>query len=123
KVSLHDIDAHFTLLFFYEPGCSHCEETIVQFQNTSVLQNLVSQNRLKVLAVYTAGDHAIWKRYQSHIPKDWINGFDQEMRILSKALYDLKASPTVYLLDEDKKVVLKDTDLSQLTLFFNLNNK
>lgn len=122
KTNIYDINSPFTLLFFYEPGCSHCEAAIEQFQNTAAFQNLVSQNTLKVMAVYAAGDRNTWNNYQSQIPTSWINGFDWDEQILSNAIYDLKASPTIYLLDQDKKVILKDTDLSQVVLFFNTND-
>ncbi len=38
----------------------------------------------------------------------WINGYDKELTVLERELYDLKAMPTLYLLDKDKKVLLKD---------------
>ncbi|MNP83768.1 hypothetical protein D3C76_1828110 [compost metagenome] len=48
----------------------------------------------------------------------WINGFDTDSKILSFNLYDLKASPTIYLLDENKKVILKDTYLQPVIQYF-----
>lgn len=119
KGSLYDIDAPFTLLFFYEPGCPHCEDAIDQLQTTPDFQQLVENGKLFVLAIYATGDRNIWKAYQSHIPGAWTNGLDRNMQVLHKGLYEIRASPTLYLLDKDKIVLLKDTDLGQVASFFN----
>ena len=37
---------------------------------------------------------------------DWIHGYDKGMEIMRKRLYDIKAFPTLYLLDSDKNVIL-----------------
>ena len=47
-------------------------------------------------------------------PKEWINGYDKKLVIKEKNLYDLKAIPTLYLLDKDKKVLLKDATVAQI---------
>jgi len=121
KRSLYDISAPFTLLFFYEPGCPHCEEAIEQFETTPGFQRLVKNGKLNVLAIYAMGDQNIWKAYQPHIPAGWTNGLDRNMRVLNHGLYEIRASPTLYLLDKDKVVLLKDTDLRQVASFFNAN--
>ena len=56
---------------------------------------------LKVL--YPDGNMDIWKNYRNQIPANFINAIDEKQAVLSQGLYDLKASPTIYLLDKDKK--------------------
>ena len=51
------------------------------------------------------------------MPANWINGFDSNQKIANEELYDLKAMPTLYLLDKGKKVLLKDADLDEILLF------
>lgn len=117
---MRDISAPFTVLLFYEPGCQNCEESIGQLADTPGFSNLLSNGEVKVLAVYASGDQKIWEDYQSSLPVDWINVFDEKMSVLNDDLYDLKASPTIYLLDKEKKVVLKDTDVSSLLHYFRI---
>ncbi|HBK95202.1 MAG TPA: DUF5106 domain-containing protein, partial [Porphyromonadaceae bacterium] len=38
--------------------------------------------------------------------------------ITKQKLYDIKAIPTLYLLDKDKKVILKDTSIEAIESFF-----
>lgn len=119
KRNISSVHAPFVLLFFYEPGCPHCETAIGELRSSTGFSQLVDKGILNVLAIYALGDHNVWKAYQSHIPANWTNGFDSSKQVLAKGLYDIRASPTIYLLDKDKKVLLKDTDLSKVALYFN----
>ncbi|WP_219226475.1 DUF5106 domain-containing protein [Pedobacter antarcticus] len=119
KRKISSAHAPFVLLFFYEPGCPHCETAIEELRNSTGFSQLVNKGVMNVLAIYALGDHNVWQAYQSHIPATWTNGFDSNKQVLAKGLYDIRASPTIYLLDKDKKVLLKDTDLSKVALYFN----
>jgi len=116
--TLMEVDAPFSLLIFYEPGCSICEETIEQIKNNPGFNAVLENGGLKILAIYPDGNMDIWKDYQKNIPTNWINGLDVDQSVLSKGLYMIKATPTIYLLDKNKKVILKDSNLNQVVQFF-----
>ncbi len=118
KQKLSDTKAKYTFLMFYDPDCSHCKETIHQLRDTPQLVQLFDQLQVQVLAIDPWGDRAKWKAYQTELSDKWINGFDNDSKVLSFNLYDLKASPTIYLLDENKKVLLKDTYLEPVIQYF-----
>lgn len=118
KQKLSQTKAKYTFLIFYDPDCSHCKETIHQLRDTPELVQLFTQLEVQVLAIDPWGDRSKWKNYMPEISEKWINGFDSESKILSFNLYDLKASPTIYLLDENKKVILKDTYLQPVIQYF-----
>lgn len=118
KQKLSDTKAKYTFLMFYDPDCSHCKETIHQLRDTPQLVQLFDQLQVQVLAIDPWGDRSKWKTYQSELSYQWINGFDSDSKVLSFNLYDLKASPTIYLLDEHKKVLLKDTYLEPVIQYF-----
>ena len=44
----------------------------------------------------------------------WINSYESTVSLKNVEIYDLKAIPTLYLLDKDKKVVLKDVTFNQV---------
>lgn len=118
---LTELTGPYILLFFYEPGCSHCEKSLTEFQSIQGFQDMINQKILQAVAVYPFGDLKAWKGYQKQIPENWMNGYDQKQAVLHKELYDLKATPTIYLLDKEKRVLLKDTDVVGLISFFNKN--
>ena len=117
------ITADYTLLFFYNPDCDVCQNYKQSMQQSALLNNLLDSGKLAILAIYTDDDTEAWRAYASEIPTKWINGYDQQQIIKNDELYDLKAIPTLYLLDKEKKVILKDTNLSQIDSFFQEQQK
>ena len=111
---LHKIDAPFTLLWFYNPGCGECAQTKADVVASGYLDMLHSMGAIEVLAVYADGDVAEWRKAQPEKPDWWIWAYDKGTVIQNKNLYDLKAIPTLYLLDEQKRVILKDPDVEAL---------
>lgn len=109
-LNLSDIKSKYTLLFFYEPGCQYCEEVIQNYRSHPSINQLIEGEKLTVFAIYPYGELAAWEAYQNQLPNGWVNGIDKEMKIIKSKLYDIKATPTIYLLDEDKKVIYKDVD-------------
>ena len=60
-------------------------------------------------------DLGAWRAYRDRIPARWINAYDATQQLREKELYDLKAIPALYLLDCDKRVLVKDgTDPGQI---------
>lgn len=112
--TLHRIKSEYILLLFYNPDCQACGETIAYLKNSELLNALLNEHKLEVLAFYPDSDLGIWKKHLSDIPKTWLNAYDKYLHVRDKQLYDLKAIPTLYLLDKDKKIILKDVSVLQL---------
>ena len=106
--NLYSIKANYVLLMFYNPDCVQCLQTRNDVKNSTVISEAISSGNLKVLAVYPDEKLDIWKNHLNDIPPTWINGYDKDLAVRTKEIYDLKAIPTLYLLDKDKKVLLKD---------------
>ena len=109
KGSLYHVKAPYTLVLFYDPDCEYCRATILELKNDPLLKKLQQRNALKVLAVYTEGNNKLWQDYKTHLPSQWIN-----VSVVLQNKYDLPALPSLYLLDQDKKVLLKDTPVEKL---------
>lgn len=107
---MHNIKADFTLVMFYNPDCHACSELITKMKSSQILSQFGQNKSLAILSVYPDENIEIWKQHIGDIPKTWINGYNKGATLFSKQLYDLKAIPTLYLLDKDKKVILKDVD-------------
>jgi len=105
---LFDLRSEWTILFFNNPGCHACAQIMADFSASPDIARLLADGSLKVLSVYPDEDLKAWKEYYSHYPRQWTNAFDKAQVIRSQQLYDLKAIPSIYLLDRDKKVVVKD---------------
>lgn len=114
---LSGIRTHYTLLFFNNPDCEECKRLKDLMQHSACLNRLMSNTRsgqkiLTVLSVYSDKELDAWRR--TVYPKQWINAYDAEQSIDKNRLYDLKAIPCLYLLDRQKRVVLKDATWEQI---------
>lgn len=95
------------LLMFYDPECESCHEVLLQMAADTALAEAVRAGKLSVLAVYTEGNEEAWRKALPDMPECWTVGTDREA-VKTGALYDLKAMPSLYLLDGSKTVLLKD---------------
>ena len=109
--SLYGVKAEYTLLFINNPGCHACDGNIAAIKSSAVINTLLVDGRLKILSVYPDEELDEWKRHLSDFPSEWINGYDKNATIKTRGTYDLKAIPTLYLLNKDKVVLLKDAPL------------
>lgn len=106
--SLGGLRAKYTLLFFNNPGCPACAQTMEQLMASQFLMEMVADGSLAILAVYPDADLEAWREHAADFPADWINSYDKTLTLKDDELYDLKAIPTMYLLDRSKTVMLKD---------------
>jgi thioredoxin-related protein len=107
-----------TLLFFYDPDCEIYSDIKLAMKRSARLQELVAKGEVKVLTVYSDEDVALWKERLPEMAKEWINAYDKEMKVTLEQRYDLTSISSFYLLDKDKKVLLKDADWGQILQFF-----
>lgn len=108
------LQAEFTVLFFYDPDCSNCQQFERMLAEVPFFVDLQKEGRVRVLAVYPDEDEAEWLFKSSQMPKGWIVGWNKAGDIRSKQLYEIRATPTLYLLDKQKKVILKDAAVEHI---------
>ena len=120
--TLWGINSEYTLLLFYNPDCNACEQLIHYLKNSHIINAMLNKELLKILAIYPDKDLIVWEKYKKDIPEKWINGYDNNMEIHDKQLYNLKAIPMLYLLDKDKNILLKDVELHHLEQYLKSTN-
>lgn len=114
KGTLYQIHTDYTLLFINNPGCHACAETIARLKEDAGINMLLKTGKLTVLSFYPDEELDEWRKHQNDFPAEWINGYDSDFIVKTKNVYDLKAIPTLYLLDRNKIVVLKDAPLQAI---------
>lgn len=115
--TLYALNAPYTLLFINNPGCHACIETIETLKSAPAITLAISQKKLQILSLYPDEELDEWRKHLSDFSNTWINGYDAKQTISEKNLYDLKAIPTLYLLDKDKTVLLKDVTAMDIELY------
>ena len=113
--NLYSLRSEYVLLFISNPGCPMCKELSQQIAQSPMLSEMTERGTLAVLAIYPDEDLAQWRRNLGHNPPAWIDAYDKEQRMSSEGTYDLRAIPSLYLLDADKRVLAKDvTDVARI---------
>ena len=106
--SLYDINADLTLVFFSNPGCNACMEIINVLKEEPVISSLILSGKMAVLNIYIDEDIQAWRSYMPIYPEEWYNGFDPDLVVRNNELYNIRAIPSLYLLDKEKNVLMKD---------------
>ena len=116
--SLHGVRADYTLLFFSNPGCNYCREIIEQIESRPYIDGMIADGTLAIVNIYIDGEIEKWKEYAPIYPDNWINAYDFAQVINSDQLYFVRAIPSIYLLDAEKRVIYKDAPLERVLRFF-----
>lgn len=104
----------YTLLFFGTYGCEVCAAAYDYLTGHPVVRQLADKKKLRLLYIYVQDDPE--RTLEALSPElGWVEtGRDTDGQITGTPLYDLKSSPTIYLLDKQKTVLLKNASLPQL---------
>ena len=101
------------MVVFFTADCRDCREGILSLSYSSIVRNLLKEKKLRVLAICTEGNLS---SVSSIIPKDWIAGSDGGY-IARHRLYSIRHTPSVYYMDEEGTVLLRDASVSSAIQF------
>lgn len=103
KKSLYDIKAPTVILFFNDPDCEDCSIARLRLSTNVILNNLIKDNKLAIVSIYPGKYSKDWAATAKGYSDNWIIGASEN----AEEIYDLRISPSIYLLDADKKILNK----------------
>lgn len=110
--NLHDVEAKYTVIYFWDTECPHCKT------KTPKLKDLYEKYKnygLKIFAVNTQTDSEKWLNYvEKNNLHDWVNVNDARNKSGFRDKYDIYSIPLVFLLDENKKIIAKHIGIEQV---------
>lgn len=95
------------LMLLYDPECHHCQEVISELDSANIAA------KLPILAVCIESTPELWELSRSGLPQGWISAYDRSC-ISENDIYMLRSLPSIYLLDGQKNVILKNPPLQRL---------
>ncbi len=113
-VVLHDIEADYTIVYFWDSECGFCR------QATPVLKEAyrsLQGEGVKVFSVNTETDQQKWLNVISGYELDWIHVNDARNRSGFRDKYNIFAIPQFFILDADKKILAKDIGVEHIEQF------
>ena len=124
--SLYSVNADYTIICFWDPNCGHCKEEVPRLD--SIYRASWKKHNLKIFAVLTPdGKQSVkpeWLAFiKEHNLGEWTHVYKtremeeadyEALRPGFRQLYDIILTPTIYLLDKDKRIIGKKLTLMQL---------
>ena len=109
-LGLHDVNAKFTVLYFWDSECSHCK------RQTPLLKDFYERLKTKGVEIFganTEADRNKWLDYVNKNNLEWIQVNDPTNSSGFRDKYDIWATPLIFLLDEDKRIIAKRITVEQ----------
>ncbi|MGZ3755560.1 MAG: redoxin domain-containing protein [Mucilaginibacter sp.] len=123
-ISLYNINAPYTMIVFWDPSCTHCQKEIPRID--SMYRAKWKGMGLKLFSINInaalQGDMVKFIA-DKHLDPDWIHAYqtpEASKAIALKGqlsylqLYDVAETPTLYLLDDKKRIIAKGLRMEQM---------
>ena len=115
--NLHKAEGKYTILFFYDPDCGHCKKAapIMEEVRKKHVADGVEFWGIALDLEDTEASRAAWKKFiEEKGLQEWVNVSDLEHRIPIKYTYDVRSTPTIIVVDENKEIILRRLGAEQL---------
>ncbi len=106
---LYDISSPYLLIYFNSSDCHVCEESNYILEKSESIKEMISAGKMKILSIDITGDNS--KQIES---KGWIYGYNASHSLDEELLYYIEYVPVFYLLDKDKRVILKNVSINKI---------
>ena len=113
-IKISDIDYEYLVILFWAPDCGHCKKSmpsIVEFYDEYKDQGV------KLLAICTKHKDktaSCWDPIDEKNMTGFINAADTNHRSQFKIKYNVKTTPKIFILDPDRKILMKNIGGEQL---------
>ncbi len=112
--SLYNLKSKYTVLFFWDPDCGHCQKAIPKL----IEFNEKFKNKdVKVMAVCTEVEEAKWKKFVREKKLTFLNVADPKLQSNFRYEYNISSTPQIFVLDDNKIILAKKLDIEQLNDF------
>jgi len=124
-MSLHAVDAEYTILVFWEPDCGHCKKEVPELFEK--WRDTLSNMNVKVFCLYTQYEKEKWVDFineKDMIGSGWYNVWDGPYPHSNfRNFYDIYSTPVVYMLDREKRIVAKRIGVDSITEFIRFDKQ
>ena len=123
RIDLYDVKAKYTVIAFWDPTCGHCATEIPKMHQ--LYETEWKQKGVVVFAVNNNINEMVkWKEFiEKEKLSDWINVYPAPVvtgnytkeDVDFQTLYNVRQTPVIYLLDQDKKIIAKKVGAENYT--------
>jgi len=111
-IHLSEIKSEYTLLVFWSSECGHCVQMMPQLKE---LYDKQKPKRWEVMTVSLDTSRREWTSFLREQKLNWFNGSELKgFNSISADEYNIFATPTMFLLDNEKKILAKPVSYREL---------
>ncbi len=113
-INLYDVDAEYTVLYFWRYDCGHCKKSTPHIKE---FYEKYKDKGVKIFSVCTKTKQDIpgcWEYIDENGIGDWVQVVDPYLRSRYNKIYDTKTTPQIFILDHNKTIVSKRIAAEQL---------
>lgn len=124
-LNLHDLKANYTIVFIYSDDCGHCRDSMPKMK---AFYQKYKNRGVKIYATDLRRDPKEWRKFiQEFKIQDFTNVIDihKDPKTAQTVHYtdylktfDAQATPTIYVLDKDKKIIARKIPAEELDKYF-----
>jgi len=122
-VQLWSIKAPYTIMIFWDPDCGHCKKEIEQLNSFYITDG--KPFGIEIYSVCTDTSLTTWKsKIVEKGISDWINVNSTQSALGHyQELYDVYATPLIYILDKEKRIIAKKISAENVSAFLRQYDK
>jgi hypothetical protein len=116
-IQLWSIQAAYTVMIFWDPDCGHCKKEVEKVNKFYIDEGKMYD--MKVYSICTDTSLTRWKeKIKEKEIEHWINVNGTRSALGNyQELYDVFATPLIFILDKDKKIIAKKIGAENVSYF------
>ncbi|NND31125.1 MAG: redoxin family protein [Saprospiraceae bacterium] len=118
-ITLYDFDSKYLVLVFWAHDCAHCKESMPELKKFYEEYNSKGIEVFSICTKLGDDEPPCWDFVDERELDIWVNASDKKGgRSFMHSLFNVKKTPKVFILDQNKKIISKDLGAEQLGEFF-----
>ncbi len=111
----YDFNTDYTIMYFWDTDCGHCKVTTPKL--LELYKRAKDSLNFDVYSVCLTSDSVKWKNYLIDKNLPWVNVGNNKANIDFREAYDINSSPKLFILDKNKKIILKNIGIEEVEEF------
>lgn len=109
---LHGVPGKYTILYFWDYDCGHCKTVTPKL--AEIYPDYIDHD-VSLFALSINGDTEVWKeKVEEYGLTPGINVQDHQRQSGFDAMYDIRSTPRIFILDEEKNIIAKQISVDQV---------
>lgn len=102
--------AQYSIIEFGHPDCTDCQISKIHLESDVILDRLLNEGKVEIFYIISDLDNEDWQNMVADYPKNWNVGASED----AEDIFDIRLSPTFYIVDYQKKIILKNAPVKEV---------